>query len=73
MITYPQQLDLRVRPIVGRPKCLTHKLSNFIDILLKSFLKDIPRCIKDGLDSLKRFQRETEHDTIIAVIDVVSL
>ena len=50
----PEQLDLKVRPIVGRHKCTTSKLSNFIDILLKSFLKHIPGYIKNGFHSLNR-------------------
>ena len=36
---YAKTLDLKLRPIVGRPKYPMCKLSNFIDILLKSFLK----------------------------------
>ena len=31
--------DLKLRPIVGAPKCPTRKLSQLIDILLKPFLK----------------------------------
>ena len=30
--------DLKLRPIVGSPKCPTGKLSQLIDILLRPFL-----------------------------------
>ncbi|CAC5415569.1 unnamed protein product [Mytilus coruscus] len=33
--------DLKMRPIVAGPACETHRLSNFLDILLKPFLKHI--------------------------------
>ena len=73
IIRYAKTLDLKLRPIVGRPKYPMCKLSNFIDILLKSFLKYIPSYIKDGLDFLNKCQRESELKTIIAIFDVVSL
>ena len=33
--------DLKLRPIVAGPSCETHRLSNFLDILLKPYLKSI--------------------------------
>ena len=42
--------NLKLRPIVGSPKCPTRKLSQLIDILLKPFLKHIKSFICDGLD-----------------------
>ena len=33
-----QSNDLKLRPIVGGPKCSMRKLSQLIDILLKPFL-----------------------------------
>ena len=47
-------MDLKARPIVGRPKCPTHKLSNFIDMMHNLFVKHIPGYIKDGLDSVNK-------------------
>ena len=38
--------DLRIKLIVDDPKCPTRKLSQFIDILLKSFLKHIKSLLK---------------------------
>ena len=38
--------DLKVRPIVGRPKCPTRKLSELIDALLKPFLKHVKSSLK---------------------------
>ena len=42
--------DLKLRPIVGGPECLTRKLSQLIDILLKPFLKHIKTFIRASLD-----------------------
>ena len=33
--------DLRLRPIVAGPSCQTHRLSDFIDILLKPYTKHV--------------------------------
>ena len=42
--------NLKLRPIVGGPKCQTRKLSQVIDIPLKPFLKHIKTFIRDSLD-----------------------
>ena len=44
-------MNLKAKSIVGRPQWPTRKLINFVDRALKSFLKNIPRFIKDSLDS----------------------
>ena len=54
IIRYPEPLDLKVRPLVGRFKCPTHKRSNFIDMMHKFFVKHIPGYVKDGVDSLSK-------------------
>ena len=41
--------DLKLRPVVGGPKCPTRKLSQLIDILLKPYLKRIKSFIRDSL------------------------
>ena len=46
-INEPQ--DLKVRPIVGGPKCPTRKLSELIDTLLKPFLKHVKSYIRDSI------------------------
>ena len=44
--------SLKLRRIVGGPKCPARKLSQLIDILLKPFLKHIKIFIRDSLDFL---------------------
>ena len=51
-INEPQ--DLKVKPIVGGPKCPTRKLSELIDALLKPFLKHLKSYIRDGIDFLNK-------------------
>ena len=41
---------LKLRPIVGGPKCPARKLSQLIDLLFKTFLKHISSFIRDSLD-----------------------
>ena len=35
LITILERKDLKLRPIVGGPKCPTRRLSNFLDLILK--------------------------------------
>lgn len=65
--------DLKLRPIVAGPNCETHRLSNFIDILLKPLLQHIPSYIRDDLDLLNHLPQHVNCDTIIASFDVVNL
>ena len=70
-INEPQ--DLKVRPIVGGPKCPTRKLSELIDTLLKSFLKHVKTYVRDSIDFLNKCDRNTDGNTVIATFDVVVL
>ena len=70
-INKPQ--DLKVRPIVGGPKCPTRKLSELIDALLKPFLKHVKSCIRDSINFLKKCDRNTNGNTVTATFDVVGL
>ena len=45
----PQPLHVTLRPIAAGPNCPTRRLSNLVDILLKSFLIHIKSYIKKTL------------------------
>ena len=55
--------DLKLRPIIGGPKCTTRKLSQLIDILLKPFLKRIKSFVPDSLDFLNKCPRDVDENT----------
>lgn len=65
--------DLVLRPIIAGPICLTSRLSNFIDILLKPFVKYITSYLKDTTDFLRQLPKTTEENTILVSFDVESL
>ena len=52
--------DLKVRPIVAGPRCPNRKLSELIDTLLKPFLKHVKSHIRDSIDFLNKFDRNTD-------------
>ena len=57
--------DLKLRLIVGGPKCPTRKLSNFLDlILLKPLTKHVRSNIKDNIEYLKTCQRNVTDGTV---------
>ena len=59
------QRILKLRPIVGGPKCPTRKLIQLIDIPLKSFLKHIKIFVRDSLDFSNKCPRDVDEDTEI--------
>ena len=64
--------DLKLRPIVGSPKCPTRKLSQLIGRLLKPFLKCIKSFIHDSLDFLNKCPRDVDENSEIVTFDVIS-
>ena len=65
--------DLKLRPIIAGPSCETHRLSNYLDILLKPFLKYVKSYVKDDIDILQYFPKEVTKTTLLASFDVVNL
>ena len=44
--------DLKLRPIEAGPSCLTHRLSNLLDILLRPYTKQVKSNLRDTTDFL---------------------
>ena len=65
--------DLKLRLIVGGPKCPTRKLSNFLDLILKPLTKHVRSNIKDNIEYLKTCKRNVTDDTVLVTFDVCSL
>ena len=61
------------RPTVTGPTCETHRLSNFIDILLQPFSKRVKSYIKDSTDFLTNFSESTDPKATPVTFDVESL
>ena len=53
--------DLKLRPIVDGPSCLTNRLSNLLDILLQPFTKHVKSNLRDTTDFLNEVQPNTLH------------
>ena len=70
-INEPQ--DVKIRQIVGRPRCPTRKVSDLIDALLKHFLKHVKRYIIDIIDFLNKYGTNSDGNTVIASFDVLGL
>ena len=46
--------DLKMRPIVAGPISPTHRLSNFVDLILKPLCQHVPSFIRDSMDFLNK-------------------
>ena len=65
--------DFKLRPIVAGPACEIHRLSNFLDIILKPYLKYVKSHVKDDIDILKYIPKNVSKGTILSSFDVKSL
>ena len=72
-IKLPPPPDLKFRPIVARPASPTHRLSNFVDIILKPLCKHVPSYIRDDFDFPNHIPNKVTEDTILVSFDVISL
>eukprot|EP00106_Octopus_bimaculoides_P006452 XP_014773894.1 PREDICTED: uncharacterized protein LOC106871769 [Octopus bimaculoides] len=73
IIKVPAPDDLKLRPIIAGPACETHRLSSFLDTLLKPFLKHIKSFIRDDLDMLNHLPKTVNEKTLLVSFDVVNL
>ena len=69
----PNPVDLKLRPIVAGPACETHRLSYFMDLLLKPLLKHIKSYVRDDLDMLNHLPKKVKEDTTMVSFDVINL
>ena len=65
--------DLKFRPIVVGPLSPTHRLSNFVDLILKPPCQRVPSVTRDDMDFSNYLPDEVEEHTLIVLFDVVSL
>lgn len=66
-------IDLKMRPIIAGPQCPTHRLSNFVDILLKPLIHQVQSFVRDDLDFLNHLPERVDDDAFLITFDVVSL
>ena len=65
--------DLKLRPIVAGPFCLTHRLSNLLDILLRPFTKHVKSNLRDTTEFLNNLPNEVQPNTLLALFDIEAL
>ena len=61
------------RPIVGSPNCLTHKLSNLLDLILKPLAFQVKSYVKDSFHFLEMLPKSTGFDSTFVTFDATSL
>ena len=65
--------DLKLRPIVAGPSCLTHRLSNLIDILLRPYTNYVKSNLMDTTDFVNNLPKRVPPHTILASFDIEAL
>ena len=71
--TVNNPIDLKLRPIIAGPKCPTHRLSHFVDVILQPLTKHVDSYVKDTLDILKKLPTDLEEGMSLATYDVENL
>ena len=72
-IEVQQPDDLPVRPIVVGPNCVTSHLSNFLDVLLKPFLKYMKSYVCDDIEFLNKVPKNTTESRVLLTLDVTNM
>ena len=65
--------DLKMRPTVAGPISPTHRLSNFVDLILKPLCQHVPNFIRDSIDFLNKIPTNINEKTLLVSFDVISL
>ena len=65
--------DLKMRPIVAGPSCVTSRLSDFLDILLKPYLKHVKSYVRDSVDFLNQLPKEKNEKEVLITLDVTDM
>ena len=65
--------NLKMRPIVAGPTSLMHRLSNFLDLILKPFCRRVASYIRDNMDFLNYIRDKVNTNTILVSLDVIGL
>ena len=63
--------DLKLRPIVAGPSSPTHRLSSFIDIVLKPLCEHVSSFIRDDLDFLNHLPETIDENVKLPFLDVL--
>lgn len=67
-ISTTERLDLKLLPILASPAWPTHRLSNFVDVLLKKICEKVPSYIRDSMEFLNRIPEITDPNTLLVYI-----
>ena len=69
-IALSEPKELKLRPIVGGPKCPIRRLSNFLDLISKPLTKRVKSNIKDNTEFLKTCKQNVTDYTVLVTCDV---
>ena len=65
--------DLKIRPIVAGPSCITSRLSDFVDILLKPYFKHVKSYVRNSVDFLNQLPKEKNEKEVLIMLDVTDM
>ena len=72
-ISVIRPIDMSFRPIIAGPVCVTSRLSNFLDILLKPYTIHIKSYTRNDIDFLDKIRKDIEASETMLTLDVTSM
>ena len=69
----PMPEDLTFRPIIAGPVCPTHRLSNFLDIILKPLVTKMPSYVRDSTHFVNGLPTSIKEGHYLVTFDVTNL
>ena len=73
LVTVCASDDLKMRPIIAGPASPTHRLSHFLDILLRPLIKGVQAYVRDTSDILSKLPKTAADNVQLATFDVENL
>ncbi len=65
--------SLTMRPNIAGPQCVTNRLSDFIDKILRPYLGKVKSCMRDDIDFLTKIPRVTDKTRRFLTFDISSM
>ena len=65
--------SLTMRSIIAGPKCITSRLSDFIDKILRPFVSKVESYVRDDINFLIKMPREADTKKVFTTFDITSM
>ena len=73
LLTYLDPPEIPSRPIIAGPSSPTHRLSKFLDIILRPLTEKVKSYVRDDIEFLSHLPKQIDFESTFVALDVTSL